>query len=79
MSSSAHPRSAHAGYLAALVALAVAWLTMLLFGRGPLDRAIYEGLYAGGRPLLVATAHLFTALGEPTVLIGAGIAVAAWL
>jgi undecaprenyl-diphosphatase len=52
---------------------------MLLGGGGPLDRAIYEALYAGGRPALLAAARLFTALGEPTVLIGAGIATALWL
>jgi undecaprenyl-diphosphatase len=63
----------------AAIALIVLWLTMLLFGRGPLDRSIYEALYAGGRPFFIAAAQLFTALGEPTVLIGAGIAVAAWL
>ena len=52
---------------------------MLLRGGGPLDRRIYEALYAGDRPLLLAVARFFTALGEPTVLIGAGVLVAAWL
>jgi membrane-associated phospholipid phosphatase len=52
---------------------------MLLWGEGPLDRQIYEALYAGDRPLLLAVARFFTALGEPTVLIGAGVIVAAWL
>jgi undecaprenyl-diphosphatase len=52
---------------------------MLLWGGGPLDRAIYEALYAGSNPALLAVARLFTALGEPTVLIGAGVAVALWL
>jgi undecaprenyl-diphosphatase len=61
---------------AALVAI---WLAMLLFGRGPLDQAIYQALYAGGHPALVTTARIFTALGEPTVLIGAGFFVAGWL
>jgi undecaprenyl-diphosphatase len=52
---------------------------MLLWGRGPLDRSIYEALYAGHRPALLAIARVLTALGEPTVLIGAGVAVGLWL
>src|SRR5690349_8908981 len=52
---------------------------MLLTGGGPLDRAVYEALYAGHRPALRVAAHLFTAFGEPTVLIGAGIVAAVWL
>ena len=52
---------------------------MLLLGGGRLDRDVYEALYARHRPLLLAFAHGFTALGEPTVLIGAGIAIALWL
>ena len=52
---------------------------MLVWGGGPLDRHIYQALYAGDRPALLAIARFFTALGEPTVLIGAGIALAAWL
>jgi len=59
--------------------LAAIWLLMLMFGGGQLDREIYEALYAGHRPLLLAFAHGFTGLGEPTVLIGAGIAIALWL
>jgi undecaprenyl-diphosphatase len=46
---------------------------MLLGGGGPLDRAVYEALYAGHRPALAATAHALTALGDPTVLIAAGL------
>jgi len=64
---------------AAVVALAAMWLAMLLLGRGPLDRSIYEAIYAGGHPALVLVARVFTFLGEPTVLIGAGFLVAAWL
>lgn len=71
-----HPRFLRA---TAVVALASIWLAMLLLGRGPLDRSIYEALYAGGRPALVLIARIFTALGEPTVLIGAGFIVAALL
>ena len=52
---------------------------MLRWGGGPLDRRIYEALYAGDRPLLLAVARFFTALGEPTILIGAGVVVAGWL
>ena len=52
---------------------------MLVGGTGTLDRPIYEALYAGQRPLLLALARFFTALGEPTVLIAAGAAAALWL
>jgi undecaprenyl-diphosphatase len=64
---------------AAVIALACIWLAMLLLGRGPLDRSIYETLYAGREPALVVAARVFTALGEPTVLVGAGFIVAGWL
>ncbi len=65
--------------IVAVIALAAIWLAMLLWGRGPLDRSVYEALYAGHRPLLAAVARALTALGEPTVLIGAGVATALWL
>jgi undecaprenyl-diphosphatase len=52
---------------------------MLVFGAGPLDRSIYELVYAGHRPTLVAIARVLTFFGEPTVLIAAGFAAAAWL
>jgi len=52
---------------------------MLAFGAGPLDRRIYELLYAGHRPMLAYLARALTFLGEPTVLIGAGIICASWL
>jgi undecaprenyl-diphosphatase len=52
---------------------------MLLWGGGALDRSIYEALYAGHRPALLLVARIFTFMGEPTVLIGAGIVCAAWL
>lgn len=52
---------------------------MLRFGAGPVDRAVYEALYAGGRPGLVVVARFLTALGEPTVLIGACLICALWL
>lgn len=63
-------------FAAALVALTAIWLAMLVWGRGPLDRSIYLTLYAGGRPALVTLARVLTALGEPTVLIAAGIVTA---
>jgi undecaprenyl-diphosphatase len=52
---------------------------MLWWGGGPLDRQVYEALYAGHRPALAALAHVLTFLGEPTMLIGAGFLAAAWL
>jgi undecaprenyl-diphosphatase len=63
-------------FVGALVALAAIWLAMLLWGRGPLDRSIYQAVYAGGHPALVTLARVLTALGEPTVLIAAGIVTA---
>jgi membrane-associated phospholipid phosphatase len=65
--------------LFAVVALASTWLAMLLFGAGPLDRSIYEGLYAGHKPAKLEVARVLTFLGEPTVLVGAGFVVAAWI
>jgi undecaprenyl-diphosphatase len=52
---------------------------MLLFGAGPLDRSIYELVYAGHRPMLIAIARTVTLFGDPTVLIAGGFAAAAWL
>jgi len=52
---------------------------MLLFGRGPLDRSLAEVLYAGGNPALVIVARIFTAIGEPTVLVVGGFLVAGFL
>ena len=65
--------------IAALVALALLWLAMLLWGAGPLDRQLYELLYAGRRPALVAAARFATAFGEPNVLVAASAAFALWL
>jgi undecaprenyl-diphosphatase len=59
-------------FAAALVLLSGIWLSMLLFGRGPLDRLLYQALYAGGHPFLITVGRLLTFLGEPTVLIAAG-------
>ena len=52
---------------------------MLLDGGGPLDRSIYEALYAGHRPVLATVARGLTALGDPTVLVTAGFVVAGGL
>ncbi|MES2137413.1 MAG: phosphatase PAP2 family protein [Pseudomonadota bacterium] len=64
---------------AATILLTGLWLAMLLLGAGATDRAIYEALYAGRSPALVAVARLLTALGEPTVLIAAGVLCWLWL
>jgi undecaprenyl-diphosphatase len=79
MTDETRPRGPHWPFIAAIVTLAAIWLAMLLLGRGSLDRSIYEALYAGRRPALVIVAKVFTALGEPTVLIVAGFLVAGWL
>ncbi len=63
---------------AALVALAATWSAMLLFGRGELDRRVAQALYAGGHPALVLAARVFTAIGEPTTVVIAGLVVAAF-
>ena len=55
----------------AVVLLASVWLAMLLLGRGQVDRSVAEALYAGASPALVVIARIFTALGEPEVLIAA--------
>ncbi len=72
-------RGSEFGSVAALGALAALWLAMLLWGAGPLDRQLYESLYADHRPVQVALACFFTALGEPITLIAAGVAIALWL
>jgi len=79
MNSLPPPRRVQWGSIAAIVVLAAIWLTMMLGGGGPLDQAVYEALYAGRSPLLAGTAHVFTALGEPPILIGAGIVTAVGL
>ena len=66
-------------FVSAIVVLAAIWLAMLQWGRGPLDQTIYQALYAGGHPVLVTVARVFTALGEPTVLIVAGFVTAVLL
>jgi len=66
-------------FVLAIVVLAVIWLGMLLGGTGAFDRSVYEAVYAGHRPVLLALARIFTALGEPTVLVTAGFLVAGWI
>lgn len=72
-------RTARLLHAASIVLLACIWLAMLLFGRGALDQQLERAFYAGGRPMLVLVARIFTFLGEPTVLVGGGFVVAAWL
>lgn len=69
-------RGAPIRFAGALIALVAIWLVMLLWGRGPIDRAIYQSLYVGSHPVLVPIARGLTALGEPTILIGASFVVA---
>ena len=69
----------HLHLVVALVALAGIWLAMLLGGAGPLDRNIYQAVYAGHRPALLAIARALTTLGEPTLLIGASAVAVLWL
>ena len=66
-------------FIGAIALLTAVWLAMLLWGRGALDRSVYEALYAGHRPILLDLARFFTALGEPTVLIAASALCASWL
>ena len=66
-------------FVATILVLAAIWLAMLLTGGGWLDRSVYEALYAGHRPALIAATRVFTALGEPTVLVTAGFLVAGWI
>ena len=66
-------------FVASLIALTAIWLSMLVAGNGPIDHSIYQALYVGHDPTLVAIARVFTALGEPTILITASLGVALWL
>lgn len=49
--------------------LVAIWAAMLLLGCGPIDRGLYEALYAGHRPVLAHTAEILTDLGSSRVLI----------
>jgi undecaprenyl-diphosphatase len=60
-------------------ALACTWLAMLLFGARSVDLEILSSLYGGDDPALVAVARVLTVFGDPTMLIGLGLAAAAWL
>ena len=59
--------------------LAALWLTMLTLGAGPVDGRLLAALYAGGDPYLVTIARGFTFFGEPEVVIGISLLMAAWL
>jgi undecaprenyl-diphosphatase len=71
--------AAHWRLTLAIVLLAVLWFAMLTLGMGPVDDWLLSNLYAGGKPALVTVARGFTFLGEPVVLIGLSLVVAAWL
>jgi undecaprenyl-diphosphatase len=73
------PPRAQWRFIIAIATLAGTWLAMLLNGGGSMDRTVYEALYSGRRPALQAVARVFTALGEPTLLIVAGALLALWL
>jgi undecaprenyl-diphosphatase len=79
MSEQMPPRRVRWRFIGTIVMLAAIWLAMLLGGVGPLDRTIYEALYAGHRPALLLVARGLTALGEPTVLVAACFLCALWL
>src|SRR5438270_10338558 len=66
-------------FIAVIATLAGIWLAMRLRGGGATDRALYEALYAGHHALEHAIARTFTALGEPTLLIGASALIGLWL
>jgi membrane-associated phospholipid phosphatase len=79
MSDVSRPVGARLRYPIVLAVLAAVWLAMLLAGTGPLDRHIYELLYAGGSPSLARAAKLVTRVGDPTVVLVSGLIVAAYL
>lgn len=74
-------RSSRARWAIALVAAALAaiWLAMMVGGTGPLDRQVYEALYAGGHPALIELAKAGSLLGDPRLLVPAALAAAMWL
>jgi membrane-associated phospholipid phosphatase len=77
----ARARGGQLRFIAALIVLPAIWLTMLIWGRGPVDRAIYAFAYVGDNPVLVPIARGLTTLGEPTILIAASfiVALVLWL
>ena len=79
MTASTQPQRVQWRFIAAILSLATVWLVMLLGGGGSVDRAFYEALYAGRRPALLTLARVLTFLGEPTLLVGAGVILALWL
>jgi undecaprenyl-diphosphatase len=79
MNAQSWPRPVQWRLIAAMLVLAGIWLAMLLGGTGPIDRTIYEALYAGHRPVLLTIARIFTAFGEPTPIIAASAFGMLWL
>lgn len=59
--------------------LAAVWLTMLTVGAGPVDGRLLAALYAGANPVLATIARGFTLFGEPEVVVGVSVLMAAWL
>jgi undecaprenyl-diphosphatase len=65
--------------MAALGALALAWLAMLLLGAGGLDRSVLMALYAGDEPWLALAAIGFTYLGNWWTVVAVTLAASALL
>lgn len=63
----------------AAAGLAGLWLAMMFGGTGPVDRQLYEALYAGGNPALANAARAASLLGDPRFLVPATVILAAWL
>lgn len=63
----------------ALLGLALAWVSALLFGGMELDRGLLVLGYAGGTPWLAQAARVVTRLGDGPVLIALTLVAAGWL
>lgn len=74
------PRRARPHWIAVPAALLAAlWLAMLTVGAGPVDGQLLGALYAGSDPTLTSLARGLTFFGEPAVVIGVSVVLAAWL
>jgi len=71
-------RSPHARWvvIGLATALAAIWLAMMFGGTGPLDQRVYEALYVGGHPALIAIGKALSLFGDPWVLVPATLATA---
>ena len=63
----------------AVVLLGAIWLTMMIAGAGPVDRALLNALYVAGQPQLRAFMQSFTLLGNWPAVIGFSLAAGLWL